>query len=151
MQQTVTEATPVHTEYGGVLRRIGAFTYDILLLLALLFVATSVLMPFTHDAVHSGNPLYQVYLCLITYFFYGWFWTHGGQTLGMRAWKIRVERLDGSDLDWKTASVRFALGFLLFGIGLLWCPFDPQKRALYDKLARTQVIRVQPKYIPKIS
>jgi len=151
MPQTVSEDTSIRTVYAGIPRRIGAFTYDILLLMALLFVATSVLMPFTHDAVHSGNLLYQVYLCMITYFFYGWFWTHGGQTLGMRAWKIRVERIDGSNLDWKTATVRFVLGFLLFGIGLLWCPFDPQNRALYDKLARTHVARVKPQFIPKIS
>lgn len=150
MQQIAKDGAP-GTLYTGALRRIGAFSYDVLLLLALLFVATSILMPFTHDAVHSGSLVYQAYLCLVTYFFYAWFWTHGGQTLGMRAWKIRVERNDGENLDWKTATLRFVLGFLLFGIGLLWCPFDPQKRALYDKLARTHVVRVQKRFVPRIS
>ncbi|MDE2273859.1 MAG: RDD family protein, partial [Gammaproteobacteria bacterium] len=42
----------------------------------------------------------------------GGFWTHGGQTIGMRTWKLRVVRLDGVRLDWYRALLRY-LGMLI--------------------------------------
>lgn len=136
--------------YVGIKRRIGAFVYDIILLIALLFLATAVVMLFTQDAIHRGNIFFQVYILLVIFFFYGWFWVHGGQTLGMRAWKIRVELDSGQNLGWNQACVRFILGSLTFGIGLIWCLWDKRHRALYDQLARTQVVRVEKQYLPKM-
>lgn len=136
--------------YAGVSRRIGAFAYDIFLLAALLIIATGVIMPFTKGAVAAGNALFQVYIFLVIFGFYGWFWTHGGQTLGMRAWKIRVEFYNGDNLTWGQAGLRFILGIMTFGIGLLWCLWDKKHRAFYDLLARTQVIQVEKKFVPPV-
>jgi uncharacterized RDD family membrane protein YckC len=76
----------------GFLRRLAAQVYDLFLLIALLFLATALLLPFTAgEAVSAQQTLiYRIYLAVISFFFYGWFWTHGGQTLGLRAWKIKV-------------------------------------------------------------
>ena len=41
--------------------------------------------------------------------FFGWFWTRGGQTLGMRAWNLRVQRPDGSAVRWPIATLRFGV------------------------------------------
>ncbi|MEI6068427.1 MAG: RDD family protein, partial [Methylococcaceae bacterium] len=80
----------------GFFRRLAAQLYDIFLLVAVLFVATALLLPFTTGAAVSDQQLiiYRIYLVIISFFFYGWFWTHGGQTLGLRAWKIKVLTLD---------------------------------------------------------
>ena len=134
--------------YVGILRRVAAFAYDFVLLLALLLLATAVLMPFSRGAIQPGNVAFQVYLFIVSFVFYGWFWTHGGQTLGMRAWKIRVELENGANLTWPQALLRFILGLLTFGIGLLWCLWDHKHRAIYDVLARTQVVRVDKGYVP---
>ena len=59
----------------------------------------------------------------------------------MRAWGIRVERLDGGPVRWPQALLRLALALATFGIGLLWCGFDLERRAVYDRLAGTRVVR----------
>lgn len=103
------------------LRRIGAFAYDILLLMALIVIAGFVALPFTGgEAPHSGNPYYQTYLFILSYTFFAWFWTRGGQTLGMRAWRIRVQNKDGSAISWGQSLLRFMSGlasFTLIGAG----------------------------------
>ncbi|NOY66919.1 MAG: RDD family protein [Gammaproteobacteria bacterium] len=148
--QTEQQASEQTVIYVGIKRRIGAFIYDIILLIALLFLATAIVMLFTQDAINRGNIFFQVYILLVIFFFYGWFWVHGGQTLGMRAWKIRVELDNGQNLGWNQACVRFILGVLTFGIGLIWCLWDKRHRALYDQLARTQIVRVEKQYLPKM-
>ncbi len=137
--------------YVGILRRIGAFAYDFILLLAVLVLATALIMPFSRGAIQPGNMLLQLYLFMVSFGFYGWFWTHGGQTLGMRAWKIRVELENGENLSWSQALLRFLLALLTFGIGMLWCLWDRKDRALYDVLARTQVVRVDKGYVPPVT
>jgi uncharacterized RDD family membrane protein YckC len=107
---------------AGVLRRLAAMFYDALLTLAIWLVANGVLLLFTGGkAVASGNPLMTLYLLSVTFLFFGWFWTHGGQTLGMRAWRMRLQRRDGGALSWPRALGRFltavpAWALFIFGI-----------------------------------
>jgi uncharacterized RDD family membrane protein YckC len=76
-------------------------------------VATALILPLTAgQAVGSGNAWFSSYLLLVCFLFFGWFWTHGGQTLGMRAWKIRLQRTDGEGLGWWQALLRFFLASL---------------------------------------
>ena len=83
------------------LRRLGAMTYDAFLLFALLMIAAiPVVVIAGANSAFFKSPLYTLYLYSICFLFYGWFWTHGGQTLGMRSWKIRVIRDDGLPLGW---------------------------------------------------
>ena len=125
-------------------RRLAAQTYDFLLLIALLFLATALLLPFTAGmAVTDQHTLiYRIYLVVVSFFFYGWFWTHGGQTLGLRAWKLTVLTQDKKTLDWTQALVRFvtasvSLGF--FGLGYLWILIDKDRRGWHDHLSKTAV------------
>ena len=128
----------------GFWRRLAAQTYDLLLLIALLFLATALLLPFTAGlAVTDQHTLiYRIYLVVVSFFFYGWFWTHGGQTLGLRAWKLTVLTQDKKTLNWSQALVRFAtasvaLGF--FGLGYLWILIDKDRRGWHDHLSKTAV------------
>lgn len=126
----------------GFLRRLAAQIYDFLLLIAILFFSTALLLPFTSgEAVSDQQTLiYRIYLAVISFFFYGWFWTHGGQTLGMRAWKIKVLTFDQKNINWTQAVVRFltamvSLGF--FGLGFLWILFDKDRYSWHDHLSKT--------------
>lgn len=92
---------------AGLGRRLAALVYDALLLFGILALATLLLMPLTRGAVSAGNPFYFLYLFLIGFGFCGGFWTHGGQTLGMRAWRIRLQRWDGAAVTWVQAGIRF--------------------------------------------
>lgn len=77
--------------------------------------------------------------------FHLWFWTHGGQTLGMRAWRIRVVRADGAPLTAGDAARRYlaaALSLLPLGMGFWWALLDPARLAWHDRLSDTRLIRV---------
>jgi len=125
-------------------RRLIAALYDGLLLIALWFLAAAIDAG-VRQAAHLPYDvrLFRAYLFLVGLAFFGWFWTHGGQTLGMRAWRLRVRRIDGSPLHWPAACTRYAMAWLAwlpFGLGVLWCAVDPQRRAWHDRLSGTEVI-----------
>jgi len=131
---------------ASLLRRLGAICYDILLLFSILFIATALLLPLTGgEAIQNGNPLFSTYLFFICFFFYGWFWTHGGQTLGMRAWKIRVQQRNGGDITWWQAMQRFLVAivsWLALGLGFLWMLIDRDKMTWHDRYSETVLVRV---------
>ncbi|MFO1432341.1 MAG: RDD family protein [Candidatus Competibacteraceae bacterium] len=97
---------------AGLLRRLAAISYDSLLLLAVLFIATVLVLPLNGGVAIRHNPFFSSYLFVVCFLFYGWFWTHGGQTLGMRAWKLRLQRRDGGVVTWWQALARFLLACL---------------------------------------
>ena len=81
-------------------------------------------------------------LLVILVFFCG-FWLRGGQTLGMRAWRLMVVRDDGSPLTLRDALVRFAsavLSWAALGIGFLWSLFDRENLAWHDRLSGTRLV-----------
>lgn len=73
-----------------------------------------------------------------------WFWCHGGQTLAMRTWRIRVvDATSGTLLTWPRAVLRYLLcwpsiGF--FGAGMMWALLDRDRQFLHDRLAGTRLI-----------
>jgi uncharacterized RDD family membrane protein YckC len=122
----------------------AAQIYDLLLLIALLFLATALLLPLTSgEAVSAQQALiYRVYLLVVSFFFYGWFWTHGGQTLGLRAWKIKILTHDRKAISWYQAFLRFTTAIVswgFFGLGFLWILVDKNRRGWHDKLSGTAV------------
>jgi uncharacterized RDD family membrane protein YckC len=89
--------------------------------------------------------VYRAVLVLLTVGFFGVFWTRRGQTLGMASWRVRVEREDGTLLDWGDTVRRLAaalLSWLPLGLGFLWVLVDPQRRAWHDRLSRSRVVVV---------
>lgn len=128
------------------LRRLGAMLYDGLLLIALWFLATALWLPLTEGEALPYPGLLRVWLLAVAFLFFGWFWTHGGQTLGLRAWRLKVVRADGGELSWADAARRFALAVpsvALAGIGLWWAAFDNDGgRALHDRWSHTKVVLV---------
>jgi uncharacterized RDD family membrane protein YckC len=129
---------------AGLLRRLAAFVYDILLLAAILFIAAFVALLFSGgEAISPGNPWYQTYLFILSYIFYAWFWTRGGQTLGMRAWRLRVESMDGGPVNLGQALLRFMAGLVTVmtaGLAMLWMLVDKEKRTLHDRFSDTRVV-----------
>ncbi|MEK6595376.1 MAG: RDD family protein [Pseudomonadota bacterium] len=136
----MTDTTP------GFWRRIICLIYESLLLLAVLFIASFIFHLIFRDtnAVYF-RPLFQFYLLVIMGYYFIWFWTHGGQTLAMQTWKMRVVSVDGGSLTKKQAITRYLLalvGILLFGTGIIWALFDRDRQFLHDRLAGTRIIRL---------
>lgn len=115
MRHAVTRPAPLW-------RRLAAAVYDGLLLIALWMVAL-LLDVVVRDQLlglpRSFSAL-QALLFLIGLAFFGGFWVRGGQTLGMRAWRLATRRLDGSALRWPVAAVRYTV--LLVSWGLVVVP-----------------------------
>ena len=130
----------------SLLRHFAAILYDFLLLVTLLFFASFALV--VPLGIHPGHDLfilYQGYLLVLSFVFYAWCWTHGGQTLGMRTWKFKVVDTDGSALGWGTALVRFAVALISWiplGLGYFWVLFDAQSRSWHDIASGTRLVRL---------
>jgi uncharacterized RDD family membrane protein YckC len=161
---------------AGILRRLGALAYDLLVLTAILFAATFAWLPFTGGEALTPDSqgwlayLYRASMFAIAFAYFGLSWTRGGQTLGMRAWRIRLVRADGGAPGWLDALVRFALGAamaIMAAVGLwylrsrgwspsgavaillllppvlnlVWARFDREGRSLQDLASLTRVSR----------
>ena len=143
----ITEA-PVHgaaATPGSVSRRLAAMIYDSMLILAIWMLGTAALLPITGGEAIEGPwmPLYQLYLLALTFTFFAGFWLRGGQTLGMKAWRLHVERNDGQPLALKDAVRRFVAAIpalLPFGLGLFWCLIDRDRLAWHDRLSQTRIV-----------
>lgn len=169
---------------ASLLRLLGAWLYDFLLLCAVwllagilyiipaqLFVQIDSNAPENLTTTEFTSPIYYGYLFFITWFFFAWFWTHGGQTLGLRSWSLRLQTIDGYSVTWLMTIIRFMVAgapwvialflydqlthvfavdssyrFFVFIIGfsgLLPILIDKQKRSLQDIVSKTQIIRIQ--------
>ena len=151
------ETTTDELRYAGLFRRLFAIFYDCLLLVAILFIV-SMLATALNDgkAVESNDPLYPVYVIFVfglSYLYFAWFWTHGGQSLGMKTWRIRLQRdnHEGGDdhqINWKLASIRFLTAIFswgVFGMGFLWALFDKKNRCWHDLSSKTVLIDLRVK------
>ncbi|MGY6274462.1 RDD family protein [Methylomonas sp. MgM2] len=129
----------------GFFRRMAAVIYDALLLFAVLFFATVIALPFNSgQAFSSGQYYFSWYLFGVSYFFYTWFWTHGGQTLGLRAWKMMLVNTEGTGVNWRQATLRYfaaLLSWACFGFGFFWSLFDKNRLCWHDRLSKTYLCR----------
>ena len=134
----------------GLLRRLAALIYDTLLLFAVLFAATVPAVIVTGgEAVGPNHPAFTAYLLAVSYLYFGWCWTRSGQTLGMRAWRMRVRTREGEPLGWGRSLVRFTAAMVSIGaagIGLLWVAFDRERLSLHDRLSATVLETVSPRF-----
>lgn len=130
-------------------RRLGAAFYDALLLLAL-WIGTSFAAVLINqgEPVSAGNPLFMGTLLGISMLFNVWFWTHGGQTLGMRAWRLQVRKeTDGGSLSVGRAAIRFAVALCAWGaagLGVLWALVHPHNKTWQDLLSGTETVLLPP-------
>lgn len=134
-------------ETPSLARRLACLFYELLILLALWVAAGFLLLRLTQalDPVWV-RPLFQVCLLTLTGVYFTWFWTHGGQTLPMKTWRLRLVSPEGGSLGYGLAWSRYALaaaGALLFGAGFFWALFDRERQFLHDRLLGTRLIFVR--------
>ena len=130
---------------AGLFRRLAALLYDSLLLLAVMFISTAILLPFTGGEAVQHNPFLTTYLLFISFAFYSWFWMHGGQTLGMRSWKLQLRNINPGPITLWQALLRFMVAIpsaLLLGIGYLWMLIDRDKLTWHDRYSETRIVQL---------
>lgn len=128
-------------------RRTLCLIYDFLLFLAIWFIASLIFIVIVQDTSFTYfRPIYQFYSLSMIGIYFIWFWTHGGQTLAMQTWKLRVVAQDGKALTLRQAITRYlfaVVGITSFGLGIIWALFDRDRKFLHDRLAGTRIIRVE--------
>ncbi len=140
--------------------------YEAMLLFGVIFISTwlfSTLLQQRH-ALYLRHGL-ELWLFAVLGLYFVWFWTHGGQTLAMKTWRLRLVGSDGGSVAIGRALARFLLSWLWFlpGLALAWALqvqgwmlviipglnlllwtaltyLDPQRQFLHDRLAGTRLI-----------
>ncbi|ALN65154.1 RDD family protein [Lysobacter antibioticus] len=72
-------------------------------------------------------------------------WRRGGQTLGMRPWRLRVIGADGAAPEWRALAIRYAVGTVslaALGLGFWWAWFDRDRLTWHDRASGTRILRV---------
>lgn len=151
-------------------RRLIALVYDLLAVLAIVMVVGYVCQRVTGGTLISSDGQahiawwYQPLQALVVSAYFVVSWLRGGQTLGMRPWRIRVTSRDGGRPTPAQALTRLlvaAMPLLLLALapsmgvrGALWAvaigwgiwfglaAFDPRRRAIHDIAARTELRRI---------
>jgi len=120
-------------------RRALSFLYDSLLLISVFFLVTAISL-----SLNNGQAIehfsYKIILFTIGYLFFDWFWRHGGQTLGMRAWNLQLATENGQEISRFHTLKRYVLGSVFFGFTLLFILFSARKEAIHDTLSGTTII-----------
>ncbi|MCL2021916.1 MAG: RDD family protein [Betaproteobacteria bacterium] len=136
------------TSSPSFVRCLSAMLYELLLLIGV--IAIGWLLP--HILLGSlANVLapawvHQLHFVLLPAFYFVWFWLHGGQTLAMRTWKIRIVDKDGGPLRPMQALFRYLAAWfslICFGIGFFWRFVDPERQFLHDRLAGSRLVMTQ--------
>lgn len=129
---------------ASLLRRLASMLYEALLLAAVMYFAGFVFVAATHNAQTPGmRHLLQAYLLAVSACYFLWFWLHGGQTLAMKTWRLKLVSADGRRPTPNQCALRFIaamLGIGLAGAGILWALVDRERQFLHDRLAGTRLI-----------
>lgn len=136
---------------AGFGRRVAALIYDCLLLAALLVVFTGAVVFFVrrwilYETVGPWVYVYRAGLIAVIAAYYLLNWIRSGQTLGMRAWRLRAVSDLGRPMTLGPALLRFVCGILAWApaaLGVLWLYLDPEHLALHDRLSKTRVIHLE--------
>ena len=142
---------------AGLTRRIAAMVYDLFLLAAIVMAyALTVITPLrfafygmpNSDSQWAGFPLIVNIALMIglAFILCGYFficWRKQGQSMGMKAWRLKLQQSSGELATvgqcWQR-SLLAPVSLACFGLGYLWCLIPPNKECLHDRLTATQVV-----------
>ncbi len=130
-------------------RRLLALVYDLLIVVAIVMVVGLLCQLATggqliHTVGKAAAPIwYQLLQALVVMAYFISSWRRGGQTVGMRPWRIRVTSDDGGTPSLQQALI--GLHATLWTLLIVWAAwfavalFDPRRRAVHDFAAHTEI------------
>jgi uncharacterized RDD family membrane protein YckC len=138
------EHTGLHNQQkGGCLRRLMASIYDWLLVIAVMMLLSVPVVALLDDAIQPGNNLYRSGLLVTAIVFFTAFWTYGGQTLGMKAWRLKLIQANGCPVSYRMALLRFVyacISALPAGLGFFWMLWDRDQLSWHDRWTGTTIV-----------
>ncbi len=150
-QELNKKKTAVAVTLASFWRRLFAWIYDLLGALGIFILALAVgqlllflmTLPWENEinglsVKSSRSYLWALYLLVCVQYYYVWCWVKGGQTVGMKTWRLQLCLADGSLLTWRQAYLRSLLSFA--GLGNFWCLIDSENRGWHDLLFDSRVV-----------
>lgn len=159
----------LETRAPGLPVRLAAMIYEALLLFGLAFIVSYALLAalrWTYPLAPDQRWTLQAVLFVVFGAYFAYCWSHGGQTLAMKSWHLRVVGPDGRPPTFGRAVARYLLAWTLvlpglalfalleahawwglagFALGvaamLLIARLGPAHQLLHDRLLGTRVIR----------
>jgi uncharacterized RDD family membrane protein YckC len=123
-------------------RRLAAMVYEAFLIFAVAFFAAWIFFFASGARDATSGALrreLQIFIVAVLAAYFLWCWLRGGQTLAMRAWRIRLVEVTPPK-----ALVRFLLAAALLPLSILWALLDREGQFLHDRLAGTRLIDARP-------
>lgn len=152
MTQTLTQPRPANrpeVETASLWPRLFALVYDFFPMLALWLSVAAL-----SYAANGGEPVTPgsvsawiefIGLLCVTFLYAGLSWRFGGQTLGMRAWRLRAVSADGEHPSWRAIAIRFCVGLISLaaaGLGFAWVLVDRERRSWHELASGTLTVRL---------
>lgn len=140
--------------------------YESLLVVAILFVASFLFFGAASSRLEGlARYLYQAYLLVVLGLYFVCCWRRSGQTLPMKAWRLRLVRHDGAPVELPRAILRYLIAAFALGAGavatillwrqprgilgwlalapalldILWSLIDERRQFLHDRLSGTRI------------
>lgn len=125
----------------------AAFIYDLLIIAALSMVLSAVYLAIAGEAFHEKElalTLFQLNWVAMVSAYYLISWRRAGQTIGMRAWRIKVVSLTNEPLSWPDCWKRLGAAIVnLLILNLGWLGYLlPAQKSLTDHLSHTRIERL---------
>lgn len=126
--------------------RLLALTYDCLPMIPLVMIISAAFLWLNGGKTVEQSPglgaleLLVMWLLAGAYFVLSW--RRGGQTVGMRPWRLMVLAADGKPASWGKLCLRYLVAWLTPGVCLLWTLLDAERRGLHDLAANTMFVRL---------
>jgi uncharacterized RDD family membrane protein YckC len=121
-------------------RRLASLLYEAVLVFAVAFFAGYAFLLASGGAPLEGwlRHAHQLFLLAVLAAYFLWCWLRGGQTLAMKAWRIRLVGVSPA-----RALARFVLALVLVptGISIVWALVDVERQFLHDRIAGTRLVR----------
>jgi uncharacterized RDD family membrane protein YckC len=154
-------------------RRLASLLYEVVVVAAIVLVASFASVHAATSRLEGlARTLFQAYLFLVVGGYFVWSWSRGGQTLPMKAWRIRLVESDGTPVRIRRAVLRYLLAASAFApaaigglalwmypqpppplgwfavapaaLTLLWSLVDSERQFLHDRLAGTRIVSAAP-------
>jgi len=126
--------------------RLLSMLYDLFPVVGLWFVIAIAFVALHRDAITGGWLGFAEFLALsaVTGLYATASWRRGGQTIGMKPWRVYVDAAAGGRASWRALWLRYgvgALSLLLLGAGFWWAFIDRERLTWHDRASRTRFVR----------
>jgi uncharacterized RDD family membrane protein YckC len=136
-----------------ILKRLASMLYDLLIITSILMVYTLILVILNGGSqMNSNSIVYPLSLFIFTFIYFYISWCRLGQTVGMRAWKIKLMDENLMVPSPKRCILRFIVSIpslVIFGLGIAWYFSSNKRITLHDRLSRTYIYDLNSKDLAK--